>query len=1433
MAEEMNMDMQSMSTPEPQVQDFDMNAIMNGKPEQPNYAVPLVDKPSSSSPKAASDDFTKSMSQAINETTNDIFRDRDQPKTLQEKLNQVVGPKVRYTTDEAVDMYRYQEGFNPEGFDPFNEKNYQHWTEKETWSSALGKGMDSFATRFGNTYVDSFASYGRMADALFNWDWDKMMPSEDEMLEQNWAEYKESMKNFVFIDPTEEDDIISKRSVADFVGNAGFALGTVAALGTELVADAAITALSGGAGIGSFAATAGKFMGVQGFKAAARTGIKSMGIKGMARVGDFVSDVGKGAFRYANESAETLSSSAKIANKVKQAENLADAAKIGATTFRDSMKEVFDIMTLNTRGIFKSKSFGELATNIAKGTPLVGTGFRYGEKIVAGAKGGLSTGKLVGIGLQGARRMAQELNMSSTEAGFEAVTTYGSTLDMMIKNHEAENNGKPLTGEELTKMQEKAWQAAGANYNTNLALLMATNRLQFGGMFNKFTGSSRWAKDLLEEGAQKAFTVNKVFKGSKLAAQTYEKGFFGTYGLLGKISKDFGRKQAAYEFGKAFLKGFGKFELSEGLQENLQETSATGWMNYYAGQYNGTKYTLGQAFEKGINEQFTKQGLRTFLQGALTGMLISPAVKTQQYAMDKITEASMKSQYKEDPGANPYVKMKEQLKKDIDLQNQFFNQMSSKKYEDNIVTFTSHVDNTLQQTEAAARGAQYEWQNAQDNIMLAGALAANRTGTISAYRQAIRQIGEDMSDEEFETNFGIKLSDTKYSSAAEFAKDLDRDVAKYSDTIDAVRKRAKKIPDPMMYEANSQEQMMASLMHYAQEEAIKIIALNQIKGTRAAERATKLTQEMMSIPGLEASSDYAIRVLTNPEFFKGETGNILAEIRLLQEGLQSASTPEMKQELQEKIKIKQKKIDLIEKWMDFWDSEQSTEKRVNQETGEEIERPTVKYTRFKGRKESVVEKDENGNITNPNGEIFRLDHPEVVETFRDFINTVNKEAGITTELSETALYDSIDKIVDYIRLDQDSKDYLKHVDALFNPDNYRQTISRIQDGRFKYELLELLDSLNDGLRGSLMFAYAKNFNNQTELLEALKTFPEVLQKLEDEIQNSDAYKNLLTIVVTDEFGSNTTTFAKENLKKLNDFINAKIAEAYDRYIANDYTDDISDMDFMEFKATGKVREDVLHVIARKIKKGETLTENEGKIYDKYKTEIIKIKKFLDENLTFAATELSNQVTSNQDIIDSLKQKLIDDGSYTAENLEVLDNAQIYDIAFEKGLVTPEDLNFGSTSNDVITDEVFAEFENTGNVPDEILRSIAAKDAMGLYLSENEEKILEAKSKKIMDIQDEESPELNPNPVTENTEKEEQEEPEVTPVVEETKDDEEIAPSGMQGDGAELLQFFPNLGAEVTGNEAEGFNVTDGTNTEILNQPVETEEEAQEVKKFLI
>lgn len=1410
-------------------QSFDINSLVadgTGGPGPGSGGFAQQSAPAK--PNTTSSDFMSSMDKVIDASANDIFVEREAPKTLQEKINKIEGPKTRYANQD-LDLYRYQEDFDPKGFDPFNSKNYEHWTEKENWGSALGKGFDSFSTRFGNTFTDSFASYGRIGEALMNWDWDLLNPTEGEMIDQNWEEHKESMKNYVFVPPEEEEDIFSKRTVSEFIGNAGFALGTFAALGVELIADAALTLVTGGGGGASFGATAARFGTKEAVKVGAKQTLKQTVKSGAFKFADFVVDMGKGATFYANQGTDALSAAAKVTNKANQAENLASVGKIGSDALRNSMKEVFDIYTLNSRAIMKSKSFGELAGNIAKGVPLLGTGIRYGEKVAAGVKGGLSTGKLVGIGLQGTRRMLQEFNMSSTEAGFEAVTSYGATLDMMLEQYRNDHDGQNPPADEFAKMQSKAMSAASSNYNTNLALLMVTNRLQFGSIFNRYLGANKWTKELLEEGAEKTLGVNRMWKSSNLVGKTYEKGFFGTYGLTGKIAKDFGKKQAVYEFGKQFMKDFAKFEVTEGLQENLQETSSSAWKYYYAGQYNGTKYTLGQAFNKGLDEQFTKQGFRTFLQGALTGSIIRPATAVSTKLTNYIQEKAVESNYKDNPNENPYVLMKARLEKDINLQNELMRQMSNKKFEDNVVAFTAQVDSSLQQTEAAAKDSQYEWQNAKDNSVLAGALAANRSGTISVYQQALREMGKTMTDEEFEAATGTKLSDTKYNTAEEFTAAMAKDVKGYSDTIDKIRRKVKSLPDPLMYEKGSKNRIVATIMNNSQEEAIRIIALNAMKASRASERAQAISQELLTIPGFANSAEFSIRVLANPENFQGEVGNMQAELKILQESL-SVVDPSQRESIKKKIKIKQEQIALLDEWLNYWDNREQMVKRVDTETGEEGEASQKVYDTFVGMPFSVKEYDEDGNIINENATAYSLDHKDIIETFRKFINLRNEEAGINAKVSEATLREAFDKVVDYMRLDQDARDYMEAMDLLYNPEYYKQTIGRIQDGRFKYELLEFVDNIQDRIRSTIMFTLANT--DTDDMMERIELMSKLYEQLNTAITESESYKNLVLLGIDETLGLDHAKFAEENAKKLNEVLQEKIAEIVDTYAPSAMSDDLSDEDYAQFQKTTKISGINMNIIARKIQSERALSARQSEAYQANKEDIDVLVNRLNDALEGS----EKSVMQDMSLYGVAREKLIEAGEFTEDDLKAMTDKQILDAALSKGLIDPAEALKNANGYEQISDDVWNNFIANQEVEEGILESIASRDYQGITLTDREKSILEARSSEIADIQDRlEQEEKDANPeATEPVE-------EVIPQeVEQATDTDETVPDNVGGTianaeaGEESLLAAIALanGAnptddafEVKGSEDEGFDVTSKDGINVNSEKIESEDEA--------
>ena len=89
-------------------------------------------------------------------------------------------------------------------------------------------------------------------------------------------------------------------------------------------------------------------------------------------------------------------------------------------------------------------------------------------------------------------------------------------------------------------MQDNALKAATANYQTNMAILLATNKVQFGALFNKFPMHKSWlGRTIMKEGSE---VVGVVGKGSAKLFDT--KNLFGGIKTVAKIGKEFGWKKS-------------------------------------------------------------------------------------------------------------------------------------------------------------------------------------------------------------------------------------------------------------------------------------------------------------------------------------------------------------------------------------------------------------------------------------------------------------------------------------------------------------------------------------------------------------------------------------------------------------------------------------------------------------------------------------------------------------------------------------------------------------------------------------------------------------------------------------------------------------------------------------------------------------------------
>jgi hypothetical protein len=1176
-------------------------------------AIKQATAPAGAQPKT--NDFASSM--------NDVFNDANAKFTVPEDVPtsplRAGGPGVQFYNADDAAKYQLQSDFDAWGFNPNNPANYDRMVAKEDWGSAISKGWDGLKTNFGNTYVGNFTGYGRMVDAIAHLDMSRLMDDESTMIDQAYAQKQMGNKNFVFVKPEEEDDIFGKKFVAESMQSAGFSLGTVAAFGTELLADALITAATAGGGIETFGASIAKF----GARLGMETAGKAIG-KGVSAVGKVakgfteVESLGKGALNAADKGLD-------VAGKLK-------GALTSPTIRKEVINDTFEAMTKTMAQLSNPSKIGEWSMKALEKTPLLGTGVKFGKTIRAAAKGGAGASELIGMGLGATRRVMQEYNMASTEANMEAVSSYSDTLDDMVRQYKASNGGDTPSELEFASMRNDAMKSAGANYKTNMSVLLAMNSLQFGNVLNKYGSANKFIRDFMMEGAEDVLAVEGkrilkqgakevvkegVEQAGKQAAKEgvkeaveqgvkqsftklYEKGALGTLGLVGQISRDFGKKEAAYQLGRSFVRNFAKFEALEGLQENIQEASGKAWRDYYAAKHDTAVKTIYDTFSDAIGDQMSKQGFRTFLSGALGGVLSHGPSMIINKTIAKAAEGANSLNYRNDPSQNPATQAQKALKENIANLNAMFEQTSSSTIDKSLFNFANQIHAGKEMTQAAAKNQQYEFTNGRDNALLSAVISAKQTGTVDVLARSFREMGNNMTAEQFENNFGISLSDTKYNSVEDFTNSIGDDIEKYSESIDDVKRNVGDLANPNLYKVGSKEYYLAIHKRRTQEEAVNIISYNMLRGEMTAERVQQLAQEVRANPVLAHSADYVMRVLHNGENLDAEIGNVQSEVTILNEQLKGEGLdPKLKADLEKQLELKKEHLVDLKIWQSYFDK--SARKRT---AGKES---AVEYTsgKFVGKgKKSTF--DDQGKLVQefePTSE--ELNDPEVLARFKKLLVNLNNQAGISVQMTDAQAREALSKVTDISRLNNDAKEYMQSVDVLYNPEAFEYATSRMLDGEIKFKINATLKQLSESTDNSIaMIILGYQITDPNEQRA-------IAQEVFDAVQKSNEYTKLIALIVDPNLGYQSGTYANELFQSLFKKLTDKVREISNRYDKSGATD-ISDTDYEAFKKDGTVPEDVKQRIAQMLYDRNPLTDKMKEVYDKHKEDIDKMVDALEE-----------------------------------------------------------------------------------------------------------------------------------------------------------------------------------------------------------------------------
>lgn len=453
-------------------------------------------------------------------------------------------------------------GFNPN--DSNLEDEYASAHPVQTFTNNLLKG----GARFLGAAAETISTIPLAIDAAVNHDFSKMYDNPVTNGIQGWlngletslptytTNYERDNPILRYLNPLKLTSFVG--SIGNGINNFGFVAG---AIGGSMVEDAAITAITGGAGF--FPALAAN--GAQLTKLLGRAGRAMVAapedIKAVLNVGEDIANTGSAV-------------STQLANPI--GEGVQD---VGQSIKGQNLTNPDEVMAASQ--VQKIKSNINNASNYYK----IRDGVKYNLALLTGA---------------------------TSQAAFSAVDIHDKAL-AQLKQQYIDDNGTIATGDDLDNIKAIAHQSANVDMGANIALMYLTNRINWGGLFKPTTQAfdeaiTGWGGSIARSTVTKDATSavgDAVYSVVNTTPET----------TIGKVLLN-GEKLAGlgvHGINQA-LQGAGQYIVNEASMDyNLRKYNAIN---------NGQVVDGMQSFLTGVDKTFdTKEGWNNMMNGMIGGLI--------------------------------------------------------------------------------------------------------------------------------------------------------------------------------------------------------------------------------------------------------------------------------------------------------------------------------------------------------------------------------------------------------------------------------------------------------------------------------------------------------------------------------------------------------------------------------------------------------------------------------------------------------------------------------------------------------------------------------------------------------------------------------------------------------------------------------------------
>jgi hypothetical protein len=356
-----------------------------------------------------------------------------------------------------------------------------------------------------------------------------------------------------------------------------------------------------------------------------------------------------------------------------------------------------------------------------------------------------------------------------TEAAIEARDSYRTVREDLLRQYRLENAGVDPTGEDAEQIEDYATSAMNTRFGINMALLTASNAIQFGNLFKSFT------------------SANKAVSGQL----TKELEDFGKVGLK-EGSKDVFEAKVATGLGEKVWESVRPKManiLTEGVyEEGGQYATEKGVYDYYTRKYKNlsdpknkeTWNTVNETVNStltGLKNQFgTSEGLENMMVGAISALISGGIIGRIDAAKGQGKEARLQSA----------INILNQYGLTGTLTNQYENTLSS-------AGIAKEMD------EAVKAGDVFKYKNLKDDMFIKFVQSRIPSGMHDVTIEQLKML-KDLDKTEFEKSFGMDFSSSNKSTVNEYVDSLINEanqIKKISNSIDFTFKNPfKKIDNP-------------------------------------------------------------------------------------------------------------------------------------------------------------------------------------------------------------------------------------------------------------------------------------------------------------------------------------------------------------------------------------------------------------------------------------------------------------------------------------------------------------------------------------------------------------------------------------------------------------------------------------------------------------